>query len=1744
MKKNKTIIVRQAREHNLKGIDVDIPHHCMTVVTGVSGSGKSSLVFDTIYREGRRRYLESFSAYARRFLGKWGRPAVGHISGLSPTIAVDQKTVVRSPRSTVGTMSELYDHLRLLFARLGRTPEGEGETMPRLERSMFSFNSPKGACPDCGGLGVQDRIDVDLLISDPAKTLREGALVITTPSGYIIYSQVTMEVLNRVCNAHGFDVDIPWKDMTTEQKDIVLNGSDKIKIPYGKHPLESRLKWSGITAKPREESHYKGILPVMENILRVSRNDNILRFARTVPCSSCGGARLNPAALGVLFHDKNIHQYAAMTIDEVVTFFHGLHLSPAEAPIAGPLLQAFLERAELLQQLGLGYLTLHRQSTTLSGGEAQRIRLATQVGTKLRGILYILDEPSIGLHHRDTQRLLNILHQLRENGNTLLVVEHDEDTIRAADHLIDIGPGAGVHGGQILASGGQRGSFEKPPLWKPHKTFDCTAQRHAGAPDCTARASEYVENNGSVLERGWKSRTLAFLTGEEFIPIPEQRRPGNGKSITIFGARHNNLQNLDVSFPLGTHTVVTGVSGAGKSSLVHDILANTLRRELQKANTQPGAHDRIEGIEHIDKIIEIDQTPIGRTPRSNPATYTKLFDHIRDLFAALPESKKRKWPKGRFSFNVKGGRCETCEGAGVQTMGMHFMGSVETTCDQCGGKRFNDETLEVLYREKSINDILEMSIETARQFFNKDEHPKLMRYLDALSSLGLDYITLGQPSTTLSGGEAQRIKLATELSKPSTGKTLYIFDEPTTGLHAADIQILLHSLHQLLEKGNTVITVEHHPDIIKTADHLIDLGPESSTNGGQIIATGTPEAVASVKNSHTGNFLRDILPPAALRGPLRGERQGEAPPGPPTGVDFGRHLKMDAASGTYSRFEEEPILLKGVRTHNLKNIDVTIPVNTLTVITGVSGSGKSSLAFDTLFAEGQQRFLSSLSTYARRLLGNISSADMESASGLMPTIAVSQKTAAHNPRSTVGTMTEIYDYYRLLFSRLGTPYCPQCENKEPLTNGSCPGCGFKGRSPLWSNMFSFNHHAGACEHCKGLGTVTTADPEKLVTHPGESLLSGALDGSKTGKFYGDPYGQHTAILRTVGEEMGLDFTLPWEELSEEQRRVAMYGTGERQYDVTWKYKRKNRTGEHRFETRWEGFVNYVNEEYERKHADRRGDAMLPLMKDEPCPSCGGLRLKKEFLMVHFHGLSIAELSHKTVEESIVFFQEMVPTYGNGTEVSNGLDSPGRAIGPPRRGVSEVLRRLSFLRDVGLGYLTMDRGSTTLSGGEAQRIRLVGQLGSGLTGVTYVLDEPTIGLHSRDTRRLLGVLEELRDLGNTVVVVEHDAEVISAADHIIDLGPGSGVGGGEIVAQGSLEDIKEVEGSLTAAYLNNPGTIPVPDKRHAASEHIEIVGAAANNLADISLTVPLEGMVVLTGVSGSGKSTLLFDVMAASLEAGRAVGCREFRVPGSFSESKRRVVRVGQGGMGVSPASTPATYTGVFDVIRGLFAKTPPAVERGYKKGRFSFNSKGGRCEVCQGMGRIKTSMDFLADVWTECEECRGKRYNEETLECLYEGKSIADVLEMAIDEAGEFFVDKESIRVVFEQLSRVGLGYVCLGQGVNTLSGGELQRLRFAAEVIKAKGEGNIYLLDEPTTGLHFSDVGYLLECFRGMVGEGHVLYVIEHHPDVIKSADYVVDLGPEGGDGGGRVVVAGVPEEVAVHGDSHTAGVLQPFFQ
>lgn len=1891
------IIVHGAREHNLRNINIELPRNQLIVFTGVSGSGKSSLAFDTLYAEGQRRYVESLSAYARQFLGKMERPDVDLIEGLFPSISIEQKTVSRNPRSTVATVTEIYDYLRVLFARIGiqhcvkcgrevgsqttdeiidkilempvgskiqllapiaRKQKGEykddfesalksGYARARIDGKIyeltedinldrrirhnieivvdrliiregirdrlaesvesalelgegniivniidgddilysknyacpvcdisyeeltpqsFSFNSPQGMCPSCKGLGVDMKMDPNLVVPDKSKSINEGAIALIGKPNTLYYKHI----LEGLAKHYGFSLDAPWSELTKEQQDAVLYGTKGARIRF------TYRSYHGYTH--RYEMPFRGIIPAIERKVQRSGSEytreQIARFYGSSLCNDCQGSRLRPESRAVKILDKSIVDIVRMSIDEAEEFMDTLpsKLTETQKLIGGDLIREIRGRLGFLSNVGLDYLSLDRTMPTLSGGEAQRIRLASQIGCGLVGVLYILDEPTVGLHHRDNMRLLEALKRLKDIGNTVIIVEHDEDTMRSADLIVDFGPGPGIRGGHVVAVG------------TPY---------------------EVSLNDNSI--------TGKYLSGALSIPIPEKRRPTNEKWLKIIGARHNNLKNIDVSIPLGVFTCVTGVSGSGKSSLINDILHQALSAKLMHAYTsKPGEHDRIEGIEYLDKVIDIDQSPIGRTPRSNPATYIKIFDEIRELFANLPESQVRGYKPGRFSFNVKGGRCEACQGNGLIEIEMHFLPNVWVKCEVCGGTRFNEETLQIKYKGKSIADVLDMDVQEALEHFRSI--PKIAVGLKTLHDVGLDYIKLGQPAPTLSGGEAQRVKLAKELCRKSTGKTLYILDEPTTGMHFADIQKLLDVLNRLTDAGNTVVVIEHNMEVIKTADYIIDMGPEGGDQGGEIVAVGTPEQIAEIERSYTGQILKEVL-----------KNNGK------------KYLPETLSKAPLPAHPITNISIKGAREHNLKNIDVDIPLNKMTVLTGVSGSGKSSLALDTIYAEGQRRYVESLSSYARQFLGQMPKPHVDYISGLAPAIAIEQKPASISPRSTVGTVTEIYDYMRVLFARIGIPHCHRCgreistqtsqqivdrimeasntrayimapiklgrgddyetilkraakegflrgwvdgelieldndiqidrgrkhnvavvidrisiepENKSRIAEAvetslsadytshrvmveffpsadeeasnneeksyvrifseefACVECGIS-FNEITPQSFSFNSPDGMCPKCKGLGEVFSADPSLIIPDKRKPIKLGAI--SPLGFILpGNPLLDY---LQLLAKYYGFGLNEPFEQLSDKQQNILLYGSEEKiEYNG--------------LSFRFRGVASSIEWVYER---DRYHRECGQYMRNITCPLCRGNRIKPEAIAVTINGKSIIDLVQMPIGKLRDFFEQVQ------------LDERQIEIGGEV--LKEIRKRLQFLTDVGLDYLTLGRNATTLSGGEAERIRLASQLGCGLAGVLYVLDEPTIGLHQRDNQRLLKALKNLRDIGNSILLVEHDRDAIMASDYMLDFGPGAGTHGGQIVASGKPTELISRNNSLTAQYLSGKKKIYASRfRRPTGDKWLEIIGARQNNLKNINVEIPLGVLTCITGVSGSGKSSLINDILYKSLAHKLH---RANTQPGDHDSIKGikfidKVINIDQSPLGDTPRSNPATYIDAFSEIRYLYSELPEAKMRGFKARRFSFNVKGGQCEACEGNGFRRIEMHFLADVWIKCEVCNGTRYKKEILDVKYKDKSIADVLEMTAAEALEFFYNIPNIRTRLEMLCDVGLQYIKLGQSATTLSGGEAQRVKLAKELARPSTGKTLYLLDEPTTGLHFDDIQKLLAVLNRLVDKGNTVVIIEHNLDVIKSADYIIDLGPEGGDEGGRIVACGTPEQVARNEASYTGKFLR----
>jgi len=1783
------IVIRGARQNNLKNVSLTLPAGELIVVTGVSGSGKSSLVFDTLYAEGQRRYVETFSPYARQFLERMDKPQVDAVEGIPPAIAIDQTNPVRTSRSTVGTMTELNDHLKLLYARAATlhcrgcgkpvrrdTPQSIFEALPRervtitfpvpipknftekeveelLQRqgytklharsktrievvqdtvtpgktekprimdaieaalrfgqgrltaypsgdsphlystalhcagcdltysdptpAQFSFNSPIGACDLCRGFGRVIGVDYGLVIPDERKTLREGAIrPWQTPS-----FKECQDDLARYAKKRGIPMDTPWREMKEGERRWVIDGDDGWVSWRKSWPG----KWYGVARffKWLESKAYKMHIRVL-----------LSKYRAYTECTACRGTRLKPDATLWKIAGKSIHGLMLMPVSEVQAMFAGLELPKPLDEATELLLDEIRTRLAYLGKVGLGYLTLDRQSRTLSGGEVQRINLTTALGTSLVNTLFVLDEPSIGLHPRDMGRVIDVMKKLRDAGNSLVVVEHDPQIMFAADRILDMGPGPGERGGEVVYFGDAAGL------------------------------------------RGTNTLTAEYLSGRKRAEPPRTPRPPS-QFLRLEGAAEHNLKDLDVDIPLERLVCVTGVSGSGKSTLVQDVLYAALRKAQGKPTETPGRHRALRGAESVGEVVMVDQSPIGKTTRSNPASYVGAFDAIRDLYAKSPVAKERKYTPGTFSFNSGNGRCPACGGNGFEHVEMQFLSDVYLRCPECNGRRYRDEVLDVLLRGKSIADALEMTVSEAVDFF-RDE-PDVVARLHPLADVGLDYLRLGQPVPTLSGGEAQRLKLAGHLAeRAGAARKLFLFDEPTTGLHFEDIAKLLASFRKLLAAGHSLLVIEHNLDVIRAADWILDLGPEGGDAGGELVCAGTPDDVMRHSTSHTGRALREY------EGKI-----GEAP-APRAAEPAGRYLG-------------NVIRVHNAREHNLKSIDVEIPRQRFTVVTGVSGSGKSTLAFDILFSEGQRRYLESLNAYARQFVQVASRPDVDAIYGIPPTVAIEQRTSRGGRKSTVGTLTEIHHFLRLLFVKLGTQHCPDCDvpiepqsedaivarlmreyrggtvvmlaplvvNRKGVYTDLAKWAAAKGYTQLrvdgkllplrpFPRLDRFKEHT--IELPVGYVKVTPKNERELRERLGRSLEFGkGVVHVQTGKAV------QVYSTKRACPACGRSFQEPDPRLFSYNSRhgwcPTCVGTGLQLKDVGWDAER-SRTGQE----------------------DHVLDSWLEWLEvDEACPDCEGRRLNPEALAVRWRGKNIADYGALPVAQLAALF--------------SGIALKGRDAEIARDLLAELKSRLGFLKEVGLDYLALDRAAPTLSGGEAQRIRLAAQLGSNLRGVCYILDEPTIGLHHRDNRILLDVLEKLEAKGNTLVVVEHDEDTIRRAHHVIDLGPGAGKQGGRVIAAGTAEELVQAPDSVTGRFLANPLRHPLQPRRGVGRDDpaIEVSGASLHNLKKVDVRVPLGRLTVVTGVSGSGKSTLARDVLHDSLKSKRPVGCKSLK----GRPLVERVLEVDQAPIGKTPRSCPATYVGFWDTIRRLFADTSEARIRGWGPSRFSFNTQGGRCETCEGQGLKKIEMSFLPDVKVACEACNGQRFNPETLTVQLRGKTVGEVLGMSVDEAVEFFSAHPSIHHALRLLQDVGLGYLTLGQQSPTLSGGEAQRIKLVTELAKVRtltglsdlpssarggrrekafgGPKTLYVLDEPTVGLHMADVEKLIRVLHRLVDAGNTVVLIEHNLDVIAEADWLIDLGPEGGDAGGKVVYQGTPEKAR---RGHTAQALGEF--
>ncbi len=1939
------IRLRGVRQNNLKGFDLDLPLGQYIVVTGLSGAGKSSLVFDTLHAEGQRRYVETFSAYTRQFLDLLDKPKVDSVENIRPSIAIEQTNTVKTSRSTVGTMTELTDFAKVWFSHVAECfdpatgekveddtpqtiwrkthaahpaatlllafritkpanlawteilpplknqgytrvliPRGSGEaptlatlddllaeqaadslahtghvfviqdrlriatenqarfleatetalhfgqgevylfnasTVPDASTStlqlqavpaghfsrglhspktgrtfrpaspgLFSFNSPLGACPRCRGFGRIIDIDYRLAIPDHSLSIEQGAI---KPWEGEIYGESKKDLI-RFTKKLGLPTDVPFAELTEEQKAFVIDGSPG----YDGETKAWPQYWYGLKGFFRwlEKTTYKMHVRVF-----------LSRYRAYNPCPECRGSRLQPEALCWKWRGYTLPQLYQLPVSELLALVRQSKLDTQESKIAAAhtatlAYESIVTRLRYLEQVGLGYLTLDRSSRTLSGGEVERVNLTSCLGTSLVDTLFVLDEPSVGLHPRDIDRLIGIIRTLTDAGNTVVVVEHDEAMIRAADHVLEIGPEPGARGGEIVFQG-----------------------------------------DVAQLLRSPRSLTGRYLSGRESLEIPAQRRAVGDRStrwLKFHRASKHNLRDLSFRLPLRRFVCLSGVSGSGKSTLLDNVIHQGLLTQRSQMTEDPATIARIEGDTAFSEIVLVDQSPLSRTPRSNPALYSEAWDLIRELYAQTPTAQEAGFNASSFSFNSGEGRCDHCQGLGSERVEMQFLSDVFVPCPLCEGRRFKPEVLAIQWNGKSVADLLATTITEALGLFAG--HATIRSRLAALDAVGLGYLTLGQPLNTLSGGESQRLKLVRYLSDyastpggPSSREAdienpkakienppgaLLLLDEPTTGLHRHDVKRLLSVLQRIVDAGHSVVVIEHNLDVLKSADWILEVGPEAGAGGGRIVAEGTPEQIAATDTA-TAPFLRAALD---CRAGSPDPAANEIPyPLPAGSGDPALQLAAEHAS-TYHA-EPAALHLLGARENNLKNISLSIPHRQLSVVTGVSGSGKSTLAFDIIFAEGQRRFMESMSPYARQFVEQLPRPDIDRLTGIPPTVAIEQRVTRGSRKSTVATITEVAQYLRLLYARLGVQHHPETGRAvTPLSPAqlrrllektlATPAarkarhlylcapliCGRKGHHEPIAKWIAKQGYELMRADGRLLRVDTFTKLDRYKEHDVEVVVADLKALA--------PKGRADALTTALRLGKGACFlvaptggVLSW--FSTTRTDII---TGESFPELDPKHFSFNSPKGWCPTCRGHGRIYdwMLKPDEDEEMSDEVADALRHFDPDDPandgktCPTCAGERLNRVARAVrlplrpsnksqgssNWNGsISLPELTHLTPDDLLATLRRL------------DLDRRGKLI--TQDIVPQIEERLRFLAHVGLDYLALDRPTETLSGGEAQRIRLAAQLGSNLTGVLYVLDEPSIGLHARDNDRLIDTLQALRAKGNTLLVVEHDDVLMERADRIIDLGPGAGLHGGEVLANDTPANIKKISSSLTGLYLEKGIPHPlrgeyraVPGSNGSTSTRskrvrvnalhqgwLELTGIHYRNLRDQALRLPHGRLVMVCGPSGAGKSTLFRDVLHPAVtcaikqrkakltgkdfakltgfESDAGAGAPSPRSSPPFAaltgaEGFKSVIEVDQSPIGKTPRSTPATYLGIFDLIRQFFASLPEAKVHGYSASRFSFNTAGGRCESCSGAGRIKLEMAFMPDSYQPCDACGGGRYGPELTEIRWKGKNIGEVLRLSFEEAAAFFDFHSQLQQVCELMVACGLGYLTLGQSSPTLSGGEAQRLKLVTELTKGlqtyteRSRGiairNLYLLEEPTIGLHLSDCEKLIRVLHNLVDQGHTVVVIEHHLDLLAEADWLIELGPGGGPAGGEILYQGPLAGLAKVKRSPTAPYLR----
>jgi excinuclease ABC subunit A len=1612
-----SIRVQGAKEHNLQNIDVEFGDS-LTVVTGVSGSGKSSLVFDTLYHEARRRLIDIFSTRAGRT--RVAPAEVDSITGLGPAVAVGQNLLNRNPNSTLATASGLHPFLRLLYANFG-------------ERH----------CPGCGA-GVQV-LSEDEIIEALGTLAEQGPITLFAP--VVRASKGSHQTLLRFLESQ-FGSDALWVD-GKPGKPTGLDPGDPhdidVELAHLRRKRSARtlrahlqscqaLGAAGVSVRTERQEWTYSHSPVCVSCGTWIQKVEPIHLHTACPrcdgagCDACHNTGLHPLAAAVRWNDLLLPDLLERSVDEVLAL-----MREATLPSTGARLEEEITRRLIaLHQVGLGYLTLQRPSPSLSRGESQRVRLAVILTSRLEDMIHVLDEPTIGQHPADMARLLACFRRL---AGPVIYVEHDRIAVAEADKAIDLGPGAGTAGGRCVFQGAPA------DLWQSD------------------------------------SPSGRYFSSRERVHIP-RARPAPEASLVLRGAKVHNLDHIDVSIPIQRMTVITGVSGSGKSTLVEEVLFPSL------SQGEPVGCREIEGLGL--KPILVDQTPIGRNPRSNPATYTKLSDVLRNLYA-----EETGLSPATFSFNRPEGACPTCKGMGAVEVQMRFLPSEWIRCADCDGGRFSESvrSLEMAFgsRKLSIADLYELSVaEAAHLLLRKDilhgrDHQAAKRILQALQDVGLGYLPLGQPCPSLSGGEAQRVKMAKHLGRGSLSERLLILDEPSTGLHPQDLTGLLSVLDRLVGAGGTIVIVEHNLDVIRAADWIIDLGPGAGPQGGRVLYAGPPQGLAECEGSHTAQALaeEDRIQPRSLPRAV-GDRSVDA------------------------------IAVRDARAHNLKGIDVDFPKGRFTVVTGVSGSGKSSLVQDVLEAEARRRYLETLSLYERQSVREGPEAPVASVSGLGVTLAITAQRREFDRRATVGAATEILHHLAALFASLGERACLDCgSNMERRNTWSCPNCGATDAIAK-PRMFAPSHYAAACKGCNGVGSLQIPVPEKLIAHPEKPLCGGAMysPGFFPQGYLCKPFNYGYSFVRALAERYAFDpEATPWEKMSTEAQKAFLFGDPE-PLEVT----HHNRNG--RIAVRKEvfrGFYGWLGD----------WDLGGTYTQNQTCEHCQGARLRPQYLAVKLTDFNIHQLSEMPLSQLI--------------DVLEGL-SHRVPEDPPLSSLRMILARLRFLVQVGLGYLHLNRIVGTLSAGEAQRIRLARLLGSGLASLTVLLDEPSRGMHPSEVDALLKVLRELREEGNTVIAVEHDPLFLHKADHLLDLGPGPGKSGGEITAQGTPEAVSRSD-TVTGRWLRGERKAVIGREPRAPSGWITIRGAREHNLRGEDIRIPTGVLTGVCGVSGSGKSTLLIDILGRALAPKKHTTsvAREPIDPGdhdAIEGAPSKTILLDQARRGVS---SPLSFLGLKTPLLRRYAESEDAKALG-----LDLKTLSSGCSACNGRGLIHHDMGFLPIVRTPCETCRGTGHVPEAWDVSLHGVPLPELNALTIEEVTEHFHDDETIARKLQAAQRVGLGYLVLNQPGHALSGGEVQRLKIAKELTRKSTGNTLYILDEPTVGQHLEDVARLVDVLHSLVEAGGSVVVIEHHPHVLAACDWLIELGPGGGPEGGGVIGEGTPEILA-RGDTPSAKYLSP---